>query len=326
MLWKRWLVLAAIAVLVSCGLVSCNRVGKRTGRAGGGTYRFTMVLCGSPGNPIWTKVIGGAREAADKLGCSVDVQFAETDAVKENNIIETAISNKVDGIGVILNYPDAYDKSVKRAIDNGIAVIAFNIDDPNGAAGNARMAFIGQDMQAAGYIIAKRLIKDGHLKKGDFVVCPAEVPELVYAHQRYKGARKAFDEVGIRSEVLRSGDMSLEDTLNKITQYLLGHKDTAAVLGLGGMPTEMAPQAIADVGMKIPNAGFDVTRRIAESIMNGKTIGTVDQQPYLQAFLTVSQLYYHKRYGFQPCDVNTGGAVIDKSNARRVVDLADNVR
>ena len=39
--------------------------------------------------------------------------------------------------------------------------------------------------------------------------------------------------------------------------------DTAAVLAMGGMPMEVAPQAISDVGLKIPNAGFDITRQIA---------------------------------------------------------------
>ena len=76
--------------------------------------------------------------------------------------------------------------------------------------------------------ITKRLIKEGNLKAGDFVVAPVEHPEATYAKERYVGVKKALDEAGIKSEVLDTGAVSLEDTLNKITQYLIGHKNTTA--------------------------------------------------------------------------------------------------
>ena len=164
------------------------------------------------------------------------------------------------------------------------------------------------------------------LNKGDLVVCPVEHPEAVYAAQRYAGARKAFEPAGIKSEVLNTGGISLEDTLNKLTQYLIGHKDTAAILAMGGMPMEVAPQATADAGLKIPNAGFDLTKQIANNIIDGKSIATVDQQPFYQGFLTVTQLYYARKYGLHPCDVNTGGGVVDKTNAKQVLQFADSVR
>jgi simple sugar transport system substrate-binding protein len=181
-------------------------------------------------------------------------------------------------------------------------------------------------METAGYVVTKRLVVEGDLKRGDKVVCPVEHPEAVYAVQRYAGAKRAFAETGIQSEVLNTGGVSLEDTLNKLTQYLLGHKDTAAVLAMGGMPMEVTPQAIQDVGLKIPNAGFDITRRIAMNIKEGKTIATVDQQPFYQGFITITQLYYNRKDGLLPCDMNTGGGLVDRAGADRVVDLADSVR
>ena len=291
-----------------------------------GAYRFTLIIFGTAGNPFFTKVVAGANEAARKLGCSVDVQFGDNDSARTNNIIETAISNRIDGIGTIISLDDAYDHTVKRAIAAGIPVISFNIDDSQGGEGNARMAYIGQDMTTAGYLIAKRLVKTGKLKPGDIVVCPVEHPEAVYAKQRYNGVKRALDEAGVKSEVLSTGGISLEDTLNKLTQYLLGHRDTDAVVAMGGMPMEMTPQAIKDVGLDIPNAGFDITKRIARNIADGKSIATVDQQPFYQGFMTITQLYYYRKYGLMPCDINTGGAMVDKTNVRKVMDLADSVR
>lgn len=289
-------------------------------------YRFTMVIYGTTGNPFWKKVVAGATETADILGIKLDIQYADDQAEKQVNILETAISNKADGIGIIINYDDAYDKVVKKALDAGIPVVAYNIDDTQGAAGNARMAFVGQDFVTAGYLITKRLIQMYGIKSGDFVVCPVEHPAAVYAAKRYEGVKKALDEVGARSEVLDTGAISLEDTLTKLTQYLVGHKETKAVLAMGGMPMEMAPQAIKEAGLNIPNAGFDITKKIINNILEGKSLATVDQQPYYQGSFTVTQLFLNKKYGLLPCDINTGGAIIDKTNATKVLELADTVR
>lgn len=289
-------------------------------------YKFTMVIYGTTGNPFWKKVVAGAEETAKIYGVKVDIQYADDDAEKQNNIIQTAIANRADGIGVIINYDDAYVGSIKKAMDAGIPVIAYNIDSSKGAAGTARMAFVGQDFVTAGYLISKRLIATYKIGKGDRVVCPVEHPGAVYAAKRYEGVKKAFDEVGAITEVLDTGAESLDDTLTKLTQYLIGSKTTKAVLAMGGMPMEMAPKAIADAGLKIPNAGFDITKAILNNILDGKSLATVDQQPYYQGAQTIIQLYNNKKYGLLPCDINTGGAIIDKTNAKTVLSLADTIR
>ncbi len=316
------LVIAVVVLGVVGGLLTgCEEVGREREH-----YRFTMVIYGSPGNPFWTKVVNGANEMADLLDVNLDVQYSGGDAGRQNDIIEVAISNNVDGIGLTINFDDAYDDVVQEAIDNGIPVIAFNIDDSQGAEGNARLAYVGQDMEEAGYLIAQRLIEEGNLEEGDFVVCPVESPEAVYAVQRYAGVRRALDEAGIRSTVLNTGALSLEDTLNRLTQFLLGHPETDAICAMGGMPMEIAPQASRDAGLDIPIAGFDLTRQIAEDIQEGRSLATVDQQPFYQGAFTIMQLYFNNRYGLLPCDINTGGAMVDQSNVDTVAELADTVR
>lgn len=325
---NRWQTASVtLAVIASLFLISCNQPTSSPGDVSSKpAYKFTIVLYSSAGNPFWSKVIYGAQEMAGLLGCEVDAQYANNDPVRQNDILETAIANKADGIGVALNYDDAYDEVVKKARDQGIPVICLNTDDSQGAAGNARMAYVGQHLQIAGEMIARRLVRDGGLKAGDKVVCPVEHPDAAYATGRYEGAKKVFDAAGIESEILNSGHVSLEENLNRITQYLLGHQDVDGVLALGGMPMEMVPQAIQDAGMKIPNAGFDITKQIGENIRDGRTQATVDQQPFYQGSLTIMQLFYSRKYGMIPCDVNTSGGIIDKSNVDPVINLADRVR
>jgi simple sugar transport system substrate-binding protein len=292
----------------------------------GEVYNFTMVIYGTPGNPFWKRVRIGVEEAAETLGCSVDVQFANDDPAQQINILETAITNRVDGIGLIINIDDAYNEVIHRALDQGIPVIGYNIDDSRGAEGCPRMAFIGQDFVPAGYAIGKRLVESYNLKKGDHVVCATEHPTALYSFKRYEGVKKALDEVGATSEILDCGSVSLEDSQTKISQYLISHPETSATCGLGTMGTVTGPAASEDAGMDIPHIGFDITKEVINNILSGEMLATVDQQPYLQGAYTIIQLYLYQKYGLLPCDINTGSAIIDKSNAELVLELSDTVR
>jgi len=326
MMSKKWSSLLIVLVMMLMLVSTAFAGGAKENAEAGESYNFTMIIYGTSGNPFWAKVVSGAKETAAAIGVSVDFQYADNEPEKQNNIIETAIANKVNGIGMIINLDDAYDKTVKAAMDAGIPVVAYNIDDSKGPEGNSRMAFIGQDFKTAGYLITKRLIKKYGINSSDHVVCPVEHPEAVYAEMRFAGVKRALDEVGASYEVLDTAAVSLEDTLNKLTQYLVGHPETDAILAMGGMPMEMAPQAAEEAGMDIPNAGFDITKTIINNILEGKSLATVDQQPYYQGAYTVMQLYLNNKYGLLPCDINTGGAIIDKGNAAVVLEFADTVR
>src|SRR4051794_16024853 len=148
---------------------------------GGGTradepkpLNVTFIVYTEAGNVFWNPALRGVQDAAKAFNVNVDIQYADADPVKQNTIIETAIANKVDGIALTLFVPDAFSKNIQKARDAGIGVVAFNIDDPKGAAGAARLAFIGQDLSAAGYTIGKRMVDSFHLGKGDKVFAPVE--------------------------------------------------------------------------------------------------------------------------------------------------------
>ena len=49
---------------------------------------------------------------------------------------------------------------------------------------------------------------------------------------------------------------------------------------------------------------------------------TIDQQPYLQGFQGVMELYLTALYAITPCDINTGIAPVTAANVKAVKDLA----
>jgi len=288
--------------------------------------KVTMIIYAGQSVEFFIPVVQGAQDAAKQFGLDLDVQYSDGDPVKQNNQIETAIANKVDGLAVSIPDDNAFDDNVCKAMKAGVAVVSFNVDDSQGAKGNCRMAFMGQNFVETGYLIAQRMIKDHGIKSGDLVLTPVEAPEAVYATLRYAGVKQALDEVGAKSELLGVG-FNLADAQTKMVQYLVGHPETKAIIGLGSVPLTVAPKAVEEAEMNLPLGGFDLTQDIIAGLENGTITATVDQQPYSQGFYAIAQLALYFKYGLYPSDMATGGTgLVDKTNVATVKALVGTVR
>jgi simple sugar transport system substrate-binding protein len=288
--------------------------------------KVTFVIYTDASVEFFVPVVNGAKDAADLFGIDLDIQYGNSDPVTQNDLIEAAIANQVDGIAISIPDDTAFDEVVCKAMDQGIATVSFNVDDSEGAAGNCRMAFMGQNFVETGYLIAKRMIDDHGIGEGDLVFTPVEAPEAVYAVQRYEGVKKALDEVGAESELVGTG-FNLADVQTTEVQYLLGHPETKAIIALGSAPLTVAPNAIEEAGMDIPIGGFDLTSDIIEGIEEGTITATVDQQPYSQGFYAVTQLALYLKYGLYPSDMDTGGlGLVDKTNVEPVKEFVGTYR
>ena len=283
---------------------------------------ITMIIYASAGVPFFQPLELGANTAAEALNVNLDIQYAQNDTVRQNNIMETALANGVDGLLVEVWDDNAFDEGVCSAIEGGTPVMSFNIDDSEGADGNCRLAFVGQNFVSAGYVIGKRMIEEHGIGEGDKVFTPVEYPEAAYAVLRHKGVQMALDEVGATADLVGVTDR-LPEVLTAMTQYLIGNSDIKAIIGLGQQPMMMAQQAVDETGVDVPIGGFDVAPEILEGIESGRITATVDQQPYSQGFYAVSQMAHYIRYGLFPADISTGGAgLIDKSNYKTAVQHA----
>ncbi|MCY4406842.1 MAG: substrate-binding domain-containing protein [Rhodospirillaceae bacterium] len=275
------------------------------------TLKANFIIHAACGNVFYEPIIFGANLAGEIFNVDVTMQCAEGDLEAHVDLIETGIASGVDGIIDQISTPDTMTDAIQKARDAGITVIAASLDDK----GTARQAFFGQNFVESGYMVGKRIVEVHGLGEGDFCVTPVEFPELTYAHDRYAGVKMALDEAGVESESIGVGAV-VEENQNLIAEYLVGNPDTDCIIGLGNVPTSVAPQAAEDAGMDgLPNGGFDVNPRIMENINAGLTTATVDQQPFLQGFLPVMFVALNQRYGIQPSDLNTGVGIVDSSNA-----------
>ena len=308
----------------SAALVAASTMPAGSALAQEEKVNVTFIIYTAAGDPFWNPVIQGAQEAAKDRGVSVDIQYADSDPVKQNNLIETAIANKVQGIALVNWLPDAFTANIAKARAAGIAVITFDTDDPKPNATESQ-AYVGQDFFAAGQRIARKMVEAGGLKKGDHVVAPVEDPDAFYGTERYRGIKAALDEAGITSERLDASP-TMATALTRISQYLVGRPDTKAVIGLGSVVTEVGPQAAAEANVTPVIGGFDLSPGIIDSILSGKMVATVDSGAYYEGYMPIVMLYYFVKYGVPPSSIPIGGTVIDKSNAELVKKWAGTYR
>jgi len=278
--------------------------------------RMLFLIWSFESNAFFAPMVNGVKDAEKDQGISVDIKYGNEDLTRMNDIIETAIASGTKGIATTIPNDTGLNAVLDGARKKQLPVIAFNIDNSKGAAGGSyRLAYVGQNFIVAGNSIGEFMIAHFHIGKGDLVFTPVEAPAAVYAVQRHAGVANALAKVGARTEILGTGNDHAR-ALSLMTQYLIGHSDTKAIIGLGETPTSQAVAAIKEAGLKIPAAGFDVDSEIVRNIEAGSLAATVDQQPYIQGYYTVTEMALLLKFGVTPSDIDTGGrSLITKANA-----------
>jgi simple sugar transport system substrate-binding protein len=287
--------------------------------------KVVFIIYSAANVQFFAPVVQGAKDAAKVFGLNLSIEYGDSNNVKQNNLIETAIAQHAAALAVSIPDDNAFTKSICDVAGKGIPVVSFNVDATKGPVLNCRLAFIGQDFVASGALIAQRMINDKLIKAGDHVYCPVEAPQAVYAISRYAGVKQALGKIGATCDLANS-TFSLADAQTAETQYLLGHRNTKAIIGLGSVPLTVAPKSVKAAGMNIPIGGFDLTQDIIKAIQTGTIVATVDQQPYAQGYYPVAQLALDLKYGLHPSSMNTGAGLVDKSNVNTVATLAGPIR
>lgn len=281
-------------------------------------YRFTILTQTGVDNTFWQTIKRGMDDACRDFKVDCQLLFNQENGNLQQHLqnLETTIAQGVDGIGTVIVEDNLYDEAIARAIDSGIPVVTLNVDDTQGAAGNARLAFIGQDLFQAGYEVAKGLLSDMDKSKPHHVLLGLARPGESWAEDRIGGARKYLDEAiadgwNLTHDTIDSAN-DLSITGQRICQYIQGNDKTTAVIG-AGFWFAGAGECLRDLGVKkdqIRMGGFDLVPILLDEMKKGYVHLTVDQQPYLQGYLPIQQLYMINKFGLSAYDANTGKALI----------------
>jgi simple sugar transport system substrate-binding protein len=337
---------AGICVLALLGAaVGCSKSNSSSSSSSGSTSGTTASSSGSafPGGtslqgktilmviytaPIaaWTPSLNAVKSVEASTGLKVNVEYANNNNETEISEIESGISRNVAGMALQIT-STAMAGAVCNASKKGIPILAWNQDALTGASANCVQAYMGQNFVTAGQVLGQYMIQHGYVKNGAQVFCPVEDPTATYASGREQGVNQALATVGAKCSVLAVGDADA-GAISAMTEYLLGHRKTTAIIALGGIPTANAPAVLKKVGLNIPVAGFDVyDPRIPKAIEAGTITAAVDQQFYSQAYYAAQQLALELQYGLYPSDMSTGGrGVITKANVGDLLTLSGQYR
>lgn len=125
---KRFFTIAAIALLSSLSIFASGQNEASKDGSTANKQKEIVILCKSMGNGFFDAVFNGSEEAAAELGNIKTTFMAPTQATAEGQIeiIESLISQHVDGIAISANDSDALIPVCKKAMKAGVKVISFD--------------------------------------------------------------------------------------------------------------------------------------------------------------------------------------------------------
>jgi simple sugar transport system substrate-binding protein len=273
-------------------------------------YKFTFVNHVTT-NPFFTPTQNGAADACKLLGCSYQWTGSQNSVVGEMvTAFNTAVSAGVDGIAISLVSLTAFNQPVTKALAGGIPVLAYNAD----AAGNARLAYIGQDLFVSGQEMGAHIVT--LVPSGDIALFIA-TPGSLNIQPRIDGALDTLKaHPSIKPHVVATG-AALTQELSTIDAYITGHPSYKGFFAVDGGSTQSIGQTIQKHGLvgKVAGGGYDLTPITQQTVASGAMQFTIDQQPYLQGFLPILELYLYKASQSLTgaADVNTGLKFLDKT-------------
>jgi simple sugar transport system substrate-binding protein len=264
-------------------------------------------------NPFFVPTKYGAEDACKLLGCSFQWTGSETANVKEMvNAMNSAISAKADGIAVCLVDLKAFNTPTDNALKANIPVLGYNAD----AASNSRLAYIGQDLFVSGQEMGKHIVD--LVPSGDVALFIA-TPGALNIQPRIDGALDTIKKSGkgITPHTVATS-AAVPKELSTIDAYWLGHKNTKGMFAVDAGSTQGLAQVIKKYSLRdkgVKGGGYDLLPAIQQLLAAGQIDFTIDQQPYLQGFFPVLQLFMYKASGTLSgiADVNTGLKFLDKN-------------
>jgi simple sugar transport system substrate-binding protein len=278
-------------------------------------WRFVFVSLATA-NPFFVPVRYGIADACALLGCTWQWTGSETSNVAEMvNAVDAAIASQADAIAVPIVDPQAFNAPTARAMEAGIPVFSYNSDAPPGSK-NRRLAYIGQDLFVSGQMMGRRIVK---LVQSGHVAIFITTPGQLNLQPRVDGAMAAIKQSGAPIKpVMIATDPTVNISLSKVRAYYLGHRNVKGMFGTGAIPTENIATVMEDYDLAktgVQGGGFDLLPSSLRAVRAGYLNFVIDQQPYLQGFYTVMEMFLFKVSGglSGPADIDTGLKFVTKA-------------
>ncbi len=252
---------------------------------------------------------------------SVDQQAANMQAAIARNpdiLITTIVDNR------------AFNGILAQAQKQGVIVVATNVDATTEPALSLRQAFVGQNFIPAGQALAlaqsKNFPPSGPLR----IVVGVNAPGQNWSEQRAAGIIKGLNDYKAahpgQPMTITQIDAGADPATvaDRVGAYLSSHHDVTAYFDTGNNDFAAA-HVLQDSGVppkQILLAGFDLVPQALQEIKAGYIQMQVDQQPFMQGFMSVMDGYLAKTVNLTPADIDTGRALVYAGQVDSVMALS----
>jgi simple sugar transport system substrate-binding protein len=294
------------------------------------------IITHTAGNGFFDPVYVGAKLAADMVGANLLMLGSEApvdDIPRELEIINQAVQDPtIDGFIITTPQAGAYNDIVKGLLDKGIPVATTNSFDGT-LYDRSQISHTGQDASAAaigGEALAKCVLASG--VDGGSIIFPStttlgnvEVNNRITAAFTATVATLAVagklgnfkvdagpENIGI--------DVDANNPVGSVVSLIESRGDVVGVMGANGFVTPAIGDAVAQlkIGDKVCSYGFDLGPKQQEQIKTGALDGALGQQPFLQGFWPVMQLYLQIDRGVSAANLDTRAQLVTKDNLGQV--------
>ena len=254
---------------------------------------------------FWCTVEEGISQAAADTGVEVTVLGPDSfDLNRVAELIDQAVAARPDGI--LLTYTDSRFKDpVQRALDAGIAVVAYNAGQGPELDGVDYLTYLGQDEYLGGYEGGRRLAAAAGAGT-HMGVCINQQVGHVGLDARCRGFTDALAEadIGVAGS---NGVLAVSDdaaaSQQTISDFHAANPAVDIFLTLGPNGATPFYGFIEQEGLMndaFVHGTFDLNDMIADNIRSGRTEFGIDQQPFLQGYGAVTILYLNHRFRAVP--------------------------
>jgi len=274
-------------------------------------YHFVVVNHVTT-NPFFTPTQSGINDACKLLGCTSQWTGSATSNVGQMvTSVNNAVAAKANGIAVALISKTSFNGPVAKAMSAGIPVVSYNSDVPT----VDRLSYIGQDLFQSGVEMGKKVI--GLVPSGEIALFIA-TPGSLNIQPRIDGAISVLkSHSSIKYHVVATGAQTPQE-LSTINSWASSHSTAKGMFAVDAGSTQSLGQVLLKQGLYKKGwkgGGYDLTPITQKLISHGIMQFTIDQQPYLQGFLPILQLYMYnvtqKLTG--PATTDTGLKFLTKS-------------
>jgi simple sugar transport system substrate-binding protein len=244
-------------------------------------------------DPLLVATQFGAEDAAALVRCTTQWTGSPRGSVKETvGALRSAISNKADGIAVAIVDEAALVPEAARAAARGIPLVAFNVD---GTSSGRRYAYVGENPHTSGAGVGAEIAR---LAPQGTVILFSPGRSDTWAERRLKGAfagLTAAPKAPAATVVRLSGDARKQQSA--VEAAYKRQKNVRGLFAVDGAGTLACGQAISGLGLRargVKGGGYDLLPDDLSLVSDGTLDFVVDQQPYVQGFAPVLQLFLAK--------------------------------